>query len=168
MEDAEYVVERHRMSRTELRSLKNRPYFMDDAVEKAIDKGPDYDQKYWEMAMEDNDTQPVTERWEVLEFWGYVDTEILEDNGVDIPEELEDLDEISCNVWVCNGEVMRFVLNPFKPSNIPYYSVPYEHNPYSFFGVGIAENMDDTQTLMNGFMRWLLTTLHFQVTLLLR
>ena len=23
----------------------------------------------------------------------------------------------------------------------------------SFFGVGIAENMDDTQTLMNGFMR---------------
>jgi len=31
--------------------------------------------------------------------------------------------------------------------------VPYELNPYSFFGVGIAENMDDTQTLMNGFMR---------------
>ncbi len=62
MDDAEYVVERHRMSRTELRSLKNRPYFMDDAVEKAIDKGPDYDQKYWEMAMEDNDTQPITER----------------------------------------------------------------------------------------------------------
>ena len=30
---------------------------------------------------------------------------------------------------------------------------PYELNPYSFFGVGIAENMDDTQTLMNGFMR---------------
>jgi hypothetical protein len=32
-------------------------------------------------------------------------------------------------------------------------AVPYELNPYSFFGVGIAENMDDTQTLMNGFMR---------------
>ena len=31
--------------------------------------------------------------------------------------------------------------------------LPYELNPYSFFGVGIAENMDDTQTLMNGFMR---------------
>jgi hypothetical protein len=44
-------------------------------------------------------------------------------------------------------------MNPFKPTRIPYYAVPYEHNPYSFFGVGIAENMDDTQTLMNGFMR---------------
>jgi hypothetical protein len=31
--------------------------------------------------------------------------------------------------------------------------VPYELNPYSFFGIGIGENMDDTQTLMNGFMR---------------
>jgi hypothetical protein len=44
-------------------------------------------------------------------------------------------------------------MNPFKPALIPYYAVPYEINPYSFFGVGIAENMDDTQTLMNGFMR---------------
>jgi len=32
-------------------------------------------------------------------------------------------------------------------------AVPYEMNPYSFFGVGLAENMEDTQMLMNGFMR---------------
>jgi hypothetical protein len=153
MEDAEYVVQRHKMSRTQLRKLKSRPYFLDDSVQLAIDKGPDYTQKYWEMTMEDDDTQPTSERWEVLEFWGYVDTKLLEEHGVDVPSELSDLDEVNCNVWVCNGEVIRFVLNPFKPTRIPYYAVPYEHNPYSFFGVGIAENMDDTQTLMNGFMR---------------
>ena len=153
MTDAEYTVQRHKMSRTQLRGLKTRPYFMDDSVQLAIDKGPDYVQKYWEMTMEDDDTQPTSERWEVLEFWGFVDTDLLEEHGVDIPKELKDLDEVNCNVWACNGEVLRFVLNPFKPTRIPYYAVPYEHNPYSFFGVGIAENMDDTQTLMNGFMR---------------
>ena len=153
MDDAEYVVERHKMSRTQLRSLKSRPYFMSDSINMAIDKGPDYVQKYWEMTMEDDDTQPSSERWEVLEFWGFVDTSVLEEHGVAIPKSLKDLDEVNCNVWVCNGEVLRFVLNPFKPTRIPYYAVPYEHNPYSFFGVGIAENMDDTQTLMNGFMR---------------
>ena len=154
MDDAEYVVERHKMSRNQLRSLRGRPYFIDDSIELAIDKGPDYVRKHWEMKMEDDDSQPSdTERWEVLEFWGFVDTDILEENGIEIPRALRNLAEVNANIWICNGEVIRCVLNPFKPSRIPYYAVPYEHNPYSFFGVGIAENMDDTQTLMNGFMR---------------
>jgi hypothetical protein len=154
MDDAEYTVERHKMSRNQLRGLKNRPYFMDDSIEVAIDKGADYLLKHWEMNMEDDDAHiNASERWEVLEFWGFVDVDILEDNGVSIPKELRDLPEVNCNIWCCNGEVLRMVLNPFKPARIPYYAVPYEHNPYSFFGVGIAENMDDTQTLMNGFMR---------------
>ena len=154
MDDAEYVVERHKMSRNQLRALKNRPYFLADEIETAIDMGSDYVRKHWEMKMEDDDSiSPDTERWEVLEFWGYVDAELLEENGIKIPRELRNLDELNANIWVVNGKVIRCVLNPFKPARIPYYAVPYEHNPYSFFGVGIAENMDDTQTLMNGFMR---------------
>jgi hypothetical protein len=154
MDDAEYVIERHKMSRNQLRGLKGRPYFIDDAIEDAIALGSDYVRKHWEMKMEDDDTSPAdTERWEVLEFWGFVDTDILEDNGIKIPRELKNLHEVNANIWIVNGKVIRCVLNPFKPSRIPYYAVPYEHNPYSFFGVGIAENMDDTQTLMNGFMR---------------
>lgn len=153
MDDAEYVIERHKMSRTELRALKNRPYFMEDAIDLAVAKGPDYVQKHWEMTMDDDQATPTSERWEIMEFWGYVDTNLLEEYGVTIPAELKELDEVNANVWVCNGEVIRMVLNPFKPTRIPYYATPYEHNPYSFFGVGIAENMDDTQTLMNGFMR---------------
>src|SRR6056300_212668 len=154
MDDAEYVVERHKMSRNQLRALRGRPYFMDDSIQKAIDKGADYVRKHWAMKMEDDDSHPSeTERWEVLECWGFVDTDLLEENGIKIPRELRKLAEVNANIWVCNGEIIRCVLNPFKPTRIPYYAVPYEHNPYSFFGVGIAENMDDTQTLMNGFMR---------------
>ena len=153
MDDAEYVVERHKMSRNQLRSLKGRPYFRDESIENAIAQSPDYVRKHWEMKMEDDDISAQTERWEVMEFWGFVDIDILEENGVKIPKDFRKLTELSCNIWVCNGEVLRMVLNPFKPARIPYYATPYEHNPYSFFGVGIAENMDDTQTLMNGFMR---------------
>ena len=154
MDDAEYVIERHKMSRNQLRALRGRPYFMDEEIQKAIDKGPNYDRKHWEQKMEDDDTIPASsERWEVLEFWGFVDTDLLEENGIKIPKDLQDLPEVNANIWSVNGEIIRCVLNPFKPTRIPYYAVPYEHNPYSFFGVGIAENMDDTQTLMNGFMR---------------
>ena len=154
MEEAEYVVERHKMSRTELRALRRRPFFIKDSVQMAVDKGPDYVRKHWEQNMEDNDALPSeSERWEVLEFWGFVDKDIIEEHGIKVPSSLKDVDQINCNIWICNGEILRIVLNPFKPARIPYYATPYEHNPYSFFGVGIAENMDDTQTLMNGFMR---------------
>lgn len=153
MDEAEYVIERHKMSRSQIRALKNRPYFDNDAIEASIDMGETYARKYWEDSMEDNSTNYRPERYEILEFWGYVDVDILEENGIKIPKGLKDLDQINVNAWICNNHVLRLVLNPFKPVRIPYYAVPYELNPYSFFGVGIAENMDDTQTLMNGFMR---------------
>jgi hypothetical protein len=153
MDDAEYIIERHKMSRTQLRALKNRPFFRTNSIDTAISMGESYTKEWWEQAMDDDEQESRSERFEVLEFWGYMDTEILKDQNVDIPEDMEDVDQVSVNVWVCNGQVLRLVLNPFTPSYIPYYAVPYEVNPYSFFGVGIAENMDDTQTLMNGFMR---------------
>ena len=153
MDDAEYIIERHKMSRTQIRALKKRPFFRDNAIDTAISMGESYTKEWWEQAMEDDDQEARSERFEVLEFWGYLDVDMLEDQNVDVPEEMQDLDQVSVNIWICNGQVMRLVLNPFTPSYIPYYAVPYEVNPYSFFGVGIAENMDDTQTLMNGFMR---------------
>ena len=153
MEEASYVIERHKMSRSQLRALKRRPFFRTNAVNAAIDLGESYTKEWWEQVMEDAGQETKSERYQVLEFWGYVDTSMLEDHDIDIPKELKDAEEVSVNIWICNGQVLRLVMNPFTPSYLPYYAVPFEVNPYSFFGVGIAENMDDTQTLMNGFMR---------------
>ena len=153
MEEAEYIVERHKMSRSQVRALKNRPYFRENAIDNALRLGESYNKEWWEHVMEDNSEQDQAQRFEVLEFWGFVDTEILEEQSIDIPDDLKDSEQLSVNAWICNGQVLRLVMNPFTPAYIPYFAAPYEMNPYSIFGVGIAENMDDTQTLMNGFMR---------------
>ncbi len=153
MDEAQYVIERHKLSRTQLRALKRRPYFRSAVIDNTIALGENYTKKYWEEDLSDYAPDAGIERFEVLEYWGMVDIELLEEQNVDIPEELRGFDELQANVWVCNGNLLRMVLNPFKPSRIPYHAAPYELNPYSFFGVGLAENMDDTQTLMNGFMR---------------
>jgi len=153
MDEAQYVIERHKLSRSQMRNLKKRPYFRAQVIDEAISLGENYNKEYWEDDLADYAPEHGVERYEVLEYWGMVDTASLEDQGVDIPEELLAMDELQANVWVCNGKLLRMVLNPFKPASIPYMASPYELNPYSFFGVGIAENMDDTQTLMNGFMR---------------
>jgi len=153
IDQAQYVVERHKMSRSELRALKRRPYFRDNVIEEVIAEGENYTKKYWEDDLIDYNQDSYVERFEVLEYWGMLDTELLEEQGVSIPKELKDFEELQANVWVSGGRLLRVVLNPFKPSKIPYMAAPYELNPYSFFGIGLAENMDDTQTLMNGFMR---------------
>ena len=152
-DDLQYFIERHKMSSTQLRALKKRPMFRGNVIDMVIADGPDYTKKYWEDDLNDYQTDTGIERYEVLEYWGVVDVELLEKNDVKIPAELADMPELQANIWFTNGKIIRLVLNPFKPVRIPYYAVPYELNPYSFFGVGIAENMDDTQTLMNGFMR---------------
>ena len=153
MDQAQYVIQRHKMSRSELRALKKRPYFRAEVIEQAIDGGENYVKKYWEDDLTDYNQENYVNRFEVLEYWGMIDTEMLADQEVDIPDELKDFPELQVNIWICNKKLIRVVLNPFKPAVIPYVAAPYELNPYSFFGIGLAENMDDTQTLMNGFMR---------------
>ena len=153
MDEAQYVIERHKLSRSQLRALKKRPHFRAQVIEEAISEGENYTKESWEDDLSDYAPEHGIERFEVLEYWGMCDVGMLENQNVDIPKELQKLDEIQVNVWICNGKLLRMVLNPFKPTRIPYMAAPYELNPYSFFGVGIAENMDDTQTLMNGFMR---------------
>jgi hypothetical protein len=153
MDQAEYVVERHKMSKRDMKDLKRRPFFRDSAVENAIDSGANYQREYWETIMEDDSGNPDVERWEVLEYWGYLEAGLLREKGVKVPKEHDDEDMLNANIWICNNEVLRLVMNPFQPARIPYYAAPYEMNPYSFFGVGVAENMEDTQILMNGFMR---------------
>jgi hypothetical protein len=152
-EECQYVIERHKLNRTQLRALKKRPFFRGNVIDQVIEQGESYVKKYWEDDLKDYAPNFGVERFEVLEYWGNVDVEMLQDNEIIIPKEFEDAGELQANIWFCNGKIIRLVLNPFKPSKIPYYAVPYELNPYSLAGVGVAENMDDTQTLMNGFMR---------------
>ena len=133
--------------------MKNRPYFRHKAIDKAVKLGESYTEEWWEQALGDDGQEAVSDRFEVFEFWGTLDREDVEGYDVTIPSKLKDSEQIQVNAWMCNGEIIRLVMNPFKPAYIPFYACPYEFNPGSFFGIGISENMDDSQTLMNGFMR---------------
>ena len=92
-------------------------------------------------------------RFEVLEYWGYLDKHLTEELGMDMGEIDDNLSALQVNIWICGNIILRAVVNPFKPAEIPYHSVPYELHPYQFFGIGVPENMDDAQVIMNGHMR---------------
>jgi hypothetical protein len=156
IEECEYIIHRHKLNRSQFRALKNLPYFDKDAIRECLMMGPNYEEKYYESHLKEseNNIEGVENNsYEVLEYWGVMDAESAREAGIDLPDEVDELDEVQINAWVADNKILRAVVNPFTPYRIPYHSFPYERNPYNFFGIGIAENMDDSQQIMNGHAR---------------
>jgi len=154
MEECEYVIHRHKMNRSQVRQLRNMPYFDDDAIRNAIQMGANYVEKDFESQLKDDSrSEDVNSSFEILEYWGMMDAEYAREVGIDLPDSVDDLDEVQVNIWTCGHYLLRAVLNPFTPYRLPYHAFPYERNPYNFFGIGVAENMDDSQQIMNGHAR---------------
>lgn len=156
VEDCDYIVQRHKLSTSQLRNLKTRPGFRADVIEDLIQGGFNYLRQWWEPMLQDMPMIQPIEKFEVLEYWGMVDKALLAEFGIsetDIPKELRGKDELPCNIWVSGNHVLRMIINPFNDGRWPYYIVPYEIQPYTIYGIGVSETMADTQMLMNGFMR---------------
>ena len=155
MEECEYVIHRHKMNRSQLRQLRNMPYFNEDAIREAIQMGANYVEKDYEYALKDDNRteEDYQSNFEVIEYWGMMDAEYAREVGIELSDEIDDLDEVQINAWMCGDKLLRAVINPFTPYRLPYHAFPYERNPYNFFGIGVAENMDDSQQIMNGHAR---------------
>jgi hypothetical protein len=155
IDECEFVVHRHKMNRSQLRQLRHMPYFDEEAIRDCLQEGPNYVEKSYESKLKDDYEADASynPNFEVLEYWGIMDAEYAREVGIELSDTIDDLDEVQINAWVCGDSLLRVVINPFTPARIPYHSFPYERNPYSFFGIGVAENMDDSQQIMNGHAR---------------
>ena len=155
IDECEYVVHRHKMNKSQLRQLRHMPYFDKDAIRACLQEGANYTEKDFESQLKDDARADYdsTSNFEVLEYWGMMDAEYAREVGIELPESVDDLDEVQINAWICGDKLLRAVINPFTPYRIPYNAFPYERNPYNFFGIGVAENMDDSQQIMNGHAR---------------
>ena len=154
IEECEYIVHRHKMNKSQLRQLRNMPYFDEDAIRACLMEGPNYEEKDFESQLKDDARQDDYQtNFEVMEYWGIMDAEYAREVGIELDDSIDDLDEVQINAWICGNQLLRAVINPFTPYRIPYHAFPYERNPYNFFGIGVAENMDDSQQIMNGHAR---------------
>ena len=155
IEECEYVIHRHKLNKSQLRQLRNMPYFNEDAIREVIQMGANYEEKSFESHLKDDARadEDYQTNFEVLEYWGIMDAEYAREVGIELSDDIDDLDEVQINAWICGNSLLRAVVNPFTPYRIPYHAFPYERNPYNFFGIGVAENMDDSQQIMNGHAR---------------
>lgn len=168
LDDAEWVIERHLFNKTQIRDLTNMPLFDKAAITRVLKSPSRRTREGWEIGLRDASTQDDTTRYEVLEYWGTLDVEIAERINLDLDDyDADFIDVVQVNIWVCDDEILRVVLNPFTPKRIPYMVVPYERHPRQIWGIGVPENMRDTQMLMNGHMRMMVDNLRLSGNVML-
>jgi len=152
VKDLDFFIERHLLNKDKVFKLKEQPFFDHAAIDRLLETPAVYEEEEWEDILQDNKQENVRTRYEVLEYWGYLPTETAEQTGI-IKKGSYDGLFVQVNIWTGGGEVLRAIPNPYIPQRIPYMLFPYEEHPYQIWGVGVPENMDDTQRIMNGHWR---------------
>jgi len=123
--ECEYTIHRHKLNRSQFRSLSKLPYFDKDQIRGCLEMGPNYVEKDYENELkDDNHSHELTSsKYEVLEYWGIMDAQYAREVGMELDDSVDDLDEVQINAWVTNGKVLRAVVNPFTPHRLPYHAL---------------------------------------------
>ncbi len=158
--DDGYMIERHRISRSELQALIGVPGYKEDKIRAALrDYGNglythesiDSERDRLEFSGE-TDVHRKGEKIEALEFWGAVQGKLLLDWGIEEVDIDPDID-YEVNAWKVGQHVIRAILNPDTLGRKPYNVDSYERVPGSFWGKGIPELMADIQDVCNALAR---------------
>jgi hypothetical protein len=162
IENCQWTIEKHLLNASALTDLKRIEGFDAKTIDRVILHGVHpRPREYWEQQIKDAATLNDDNRWEVLEYWGYLDKDMVNTYRMATGEDLvQGQDQFHVNVWMTiTGEILRLVINPFVPERIPYYAIPYEEHTQQIWGIAIPENMRDAQVLMNGHYRMMVDNL---------
>lgn len=93
-------------------------------------------------------------RVRVLRYFGRVDAEALAAwTGEALPEDHQDGDTVEAIVILAGGVVVKADRSPYKCGHRPALRAVYEEAEHEFWGVGIAENNDPHQRVVNAAFR---------------
>ncbi len=93
-------------------------------------------------------------KYELQEFWGFINADEMRDAGVDIPEEMGL--EVAANVWLLGNIIIKANVSPIEGVNLPYHFYYYDKDDTSIWGEGIPSIMRDAQKLFNASVRAML------------
>jgi hypothetical protein len=158
--DGDYVFERSFLSESKLRALKNLrepmglPIYLGTAIDEVIEQGPDK----CNVDENGNRRQVQPDKKGLYQVWEYTgemtrqDMIALEALGAeDLPDDI-----VYCNaiVTLVNDTVIRAQFNPLQKSgNFPYRVFPWSRRAGYWAGVGVGEQVDVPQKMINGATR---------------
>jgi hypothetical protein len=155
-----WLIERHRLSRSELQSMKGVPGYNDENIDQALERFGDQGFRTWLMGDQERDNlegKPHSRLYndaviEALEFWGSVSGEKLLDWGMP-KSDIKSDKEYEINAWQIGPYVIKAVLNPDPLGKRPYEVSQWNEIPGAFWGVALPEQMRDVQMMCNASAR---------------
>lgn len=93
-------------------------------------------------------------KYEMLEFWGYMSRQELEDSDIEVPEGMGT--DVAVNVWMLGPMIVKAIISNIEGAEIPYHLYYYEKDDTSILADGIPKIMRDVQKLFNGAVRAML------------
>jgi len=156
--DAEFIFQRHYMSKKALRALADKPGFLRTQIAEVLKKDADNSNTathLQEMQSMAGISSYDSGRFEVWEYHGPVEKDDLLAAGVDVDEE-DVFTEYSGIVWFSEGKVLKAVINPADTGDMPYSVFNWEGDDTSLFGVGIPYLMRSSQKVLNATWRMLM------------
>ena len=165
-EELRYVFQRHVMQKHEVAELAKRPDFDGKAIDAYLSAYPSgdsetktHENQLKSMGVPDKEKGQHPNRndgkFDIKEFWGFLDGQELADFGMDISEDMRNTNLIA-NVWILGNVAIKVTLAPISGMDFPYYWYFYDKDETSIFGEGISAIMRDTQQLFNASIRAML------------
>lgn len=166
-DEAEFV-ERIRLTRGDLLSVKGLPGYRDDQIDQVLERFAETGfREWWDVTDSERARLEDRERWprtqsaliDTAEFHGSVQGSTLLDWGMspdDIPDPLQ---EYKITAWMIDRFVIKAQINPNPRQRTPYYLSSYEKVPGALVGEGLPDILDDIQQVSNATLRSLVNNL---------
>lgn len=153
IKDGDYVFEREFFSKRRLRKLKGLPGYLNDQIEKAIAAGPTTPST---SGLDPND-QLNKHQYELWYFTGTLSREdftlLNQDAAKSLPKNQKDVFAV---VTMVNDIVIKATMNPLDSGELPYHNFPWQTRTGYWAGIGVAEQVQIPQRIVNASTRALL------------
>lgn len=157
VKQAEYVLERHRCNRKELRRLAKQPGFSSKRLNEVLSGNT---RSYWlgmvSRVRGDLLNTPYKEgQYELWEYTGPLKAEEARAMGIDV-EEGDNVTEVMATVFFVEGKVVKANLNIQPDEAMTYYTYTWRKRDGCIFGYGLPQDGMDSQEAANSAWRMVL------------
>jgi hypothetical protein len=164
-----YLIERHKLSRTNLNSMMGVEGYNDDAIRAVLDLHGSGGLHEWlsvdnqRATAEGRDSISAdlnrSDLIDALQYWGSVSGKMLREWGMTKEEVTDESKEYEVEAWLVGSYVIKAVINPDPLARRPYYADGYSRIPGAFWHNSLFDCIRDCQDMCNSSARALANNL---------